>query len=213
MAGAADSPADTSAHPRLGDVMWGRKKTPAPPPDGQAPQRLRDALRQARIETAERTGVVVDLRDAVIARLEILNEALDPLFAEVPEGVDLFDRGIARGEVPRLWIDLIAHVDMGRDNRTYRFVQDSRYGRRVLAESAEVGNIIDVVSKYVARRIVEREQALVADQQALLRDPAADPLLRRRARRRAVRAFIYGLLIGGAGVIATLVLLAQRLPD
>jgi hypothetical protein len=194
--------------------MWGRKKTPpAPPPDRQAPQRLRDALRQARIETAERSGVVVDLRDAVIARLEILNEALDPLFAEVPEGVDLFDRGIARGEVPRLWIDLIAHVDMGRDNRTYRFVQDSRYGRRILAESAEVGNIMDVVSKYVARRIVEREQALVADQQALLRDPAADPLLRRRARRRAVRAFIYGLLIGGAGVIATLVLLAQRLPD
>jgi len=194
--------------------MWGRKKTPAaPPPDAQAPQRLRDALRQARIESAERTGVIVDLRDAVIARLEILNEALDPLFAEVPETVDLFDRGIMRGEVPRLWIDIVAHVDMGRDNRTYRFVQDSRYGRRILVESAEVGNIVDVVSKYVARRIVEREQALVADQQALLRDPAADPLLRRRARRRAIRAFIYGLLIGGAGVITTLVLLAQRLTD
>ncbi len=194
--------------------MWGRKKTPAaPPPDAQTPRRLRDALRQARIESAERTGVIVDLRDAVIARLEILNDALDPLFAEVPETVDLFERGIARGEVPRLWIDLIAHVDMGRDNRTYRFVQDSRYGRRILAESTEVGNIVDVVSKYVARRIVEREQALVADQQALLRDPAADPLLRRRSRRRAIRAFIYGLLIGGAGVIATLVLLAQRLPD
>ena len=194
--------------------MWGRKKTPAPPPPGEhAPQQLRDALRQARIESAERTGVIVDLRDAVIARLEILNEALDPLFAQVPDSVDLFDRGIARGEVPRLWIDIIAHVDMGRDNRTYRFVQDSRYGRRILVESAEVGNIVDVVSKYVARRIVEREQALVADQQALLRDPAADPLLRRRARRRAVRAFIYGLVIGGAGMIATLVLLAQRLQD
>ena len=40
--------------------------------------RLRDALRQARIEAADRTGVVVDLRDAEVARLEILNEALDP---------------------------------------------------------------------------------------------------------------------------------------
>ena len=48
------------------------------------PTRLRDALRQARIEAADRTGVVVELRDAEVARLEILNEALDPLFAEVP---------------------------------------------------------------------------------------------------------------------------------
>ncbi len=48
------------------------------------PMRLRDALRQARIEAADRTGVVVDLRDAEVARLEILNEALDPLFCADP---------------------------------------------------------------------------------------------------------------------------------
>ncbi len=28
--------------------------------------------------------MVVDLRDAEVARLEILNEALDPLFSEIP---------------------------------------------------------------------------------------------------------------------------------
>src|SRR3979490_1068472 len=87
------------------------------------PIRLRDALRQARIEAADRTGVVVDLHDADVARLEILNEALDPLFQEVPAEVDLFDGGISRGETPRLWIDAIAHVGMGRDKRIYRFVQ------------------------------------------------------------------------------------------
>ncbi len=54
------------------------------------PFRLRDALRKARIEAADRTGVVVELRDAEVARLEILNEALDPLFAQVPDKVDLF---------------------------------------------------------------------------------------------------------------------------
>ena len=70
-------------------------------------------LRQARIEAADRTGVVVDLRDAEVARLEILNEALDPLFAEIPEQVDLFDRGISQGETPRLWIDVVAHVRDG----------------------------------------------------------------------------------------------------
>ncbi len=126
------------------------------------PIRLRDALRQARIEAADRTGVVVDLRDAEVARLEILNEALDPLFAQIPDQVDLFDRGISQGDTPRLWIDVVAHVMMGRDKRIYRFVQDTRFGRTVLAESHEVAAIVDAVTDYVARRLIEREHALVA---------------------------------------------------
>jgi hypothetical protein len=125
------------------------------------PTRLRDALRQARIEAADRTGVVVELRDAEVARLEILNEALDPLFAQVPETVDLFDRGISQGETPRLWIDVVAHVLMGRDKRVYRFVQDTRFGRTVLVESHDVPVIVDAVTDYVARRIIEREHAMV----------------------------------------------------
>src|SRR5438552_18786946 len=83
--------------------------------------RLRDALRQARIEAADRTGVVVDLRDAEVAPLEILNDALEPLFAQIPDQVDLFDRGISQGDSPRLWIDVVAHVLMGRDKRIMRF--------------------------------------------------------------------------------------------
>jgi len=126
------------------------------------PMRLRDALRKARIEAADRTGVVVDLRDAEVARLEILNEALDPLFAQIPDQIDLFDRGISQGETPRLWIDIVAHVVMGRDKRLYRFVQDTRFGRIVLAESHEIAVIVHAVTDYVARRMVERERALVA---------------------------------------------------
>ena len=99
---------------------------------------LKDAVRDARIEAAERSGVVVDLRDADVARLELLNEALDPLFKEIPGDVELFDRGVSKGDVPRLWVDVVAHVEMGRDKRQYRFVQDTRYGRAVLAESYEV---------------------------------------------------------------------------
>src|SRR6266850_659640 len=125
------------------------------------PTRLRNALRQARIEAADRTGVVVELRDAEVARLEILNEALDPLFAEVPEQIDLFDRGVSQGETPRLWIDVVAHVVMGRDKRIYRFVQDTRFGRIVLAESHDVKAIASAVTDYVARRMIEREHALV----------------------------------------------------
>src|SRR3981189_1342782 len=141
----------------MSEVQNSATDTPA-----EKPMRLRDALRQARIEAADRTGVVVDLRDAEVARLEILNEALDPLFAQVPDRVDLFDRGISQGDTPRLWIDVVAHVLMGRDKRIYRFVQDTRFGRIVLAESHDVPVIVDAVTGYVARRMIGREHALVA---------------------------------------------------
>ncbi len=130
--------------------------------DSKRPVRLRDALHRARIEAADRTGVVVDLRDAEVARLEILNDTLDPLFADIPDRVDIFDRGISQGDQPRLWIDVVAHVMMGRDKRTYRFVQDTRYGRVVLSESPHVAETAEAITNYVARRIVEREHALVA---------------------------------------------------
>ena len=157
------------------------------------PIRLRDALRQARIEAADRTGVVVDLRDAEVARLEILNEALDPLFAQVPDQVDLFDRGISQGETPRLWIDVIAHVLMGRDKRIYRFVQDTRFGRIVLAESHDAAVIVDAVTDYVARRMIEREHALVAT-------AMAEPAVVEKPRRRGFWIFALGFVVGVAAL-------------
>ena len=159
------------------------------------PIRLRDALRQARIEAADRTGVVVDLRDAEVARLEILNEALDPLFAQVPEQVDLFDRGISQGDTPRLWIDVVAHVVMGRDKRIYRFVQDSRFGRIVIAESHDAPVIVDAVTDYVARRMVEREHAMVAT-------PAPGPVAVKKPRRSRFWVFTLGFFVGAAALFA-----------
>jgi len=155
------------------------------------PTRLRDALRKARIEAADRTGVVVDLRDAEVARLEILSEALDALFAQIPDNVDLFDRGISQGETPRLWIDVVAHVLMGRDKRAYRFVQDTRFGRMVIAESHDVPVIVDAVTDYVARRMVEREHALAAP-------PAAAPaaIVTERPRRGRFWPFALGFILG-----------------
>src|SRR5262245_42840347 len=121
---------------------------------------LKDAVREARIEAAERSGVVVDLRDADVARLELLNEALDPLFKEIPGDIELFDRGVSKGDVPRLWIDVVTHVEMGRDKRQYRFMQDTRYGRAILAESYEVSAIVQSITRYVAGRMHERARVL-----------------------------------------------------
>jgi hypothetical protein len=159
------------------------------------PIRLRDALRQARIEAADRTGVVVDLRDAEVARLEILNDALEPLFAQIPDRVDLFDRGISQGETPRLWIDVVAHVVMGRDKRIYRFVQDTRFGRIVIAESRDVTDIVDAVTDYVARRMVEREHALVAT-------PEPQPAVLEKPRRGRFWPFALGFIVGALALFA-----------
>ena len=182
--------------------MSDAQNTPANLAVEAKPMRLRDALRKARIEAADRTGVVVDLRDAEVARLEILNEALDPLFAEIPDRVDIFDRGISQGDTPRLWIDVVAHIMMGRDKRMYRFVQDTRFGRIVIAESHDVAAIVEAVTDYVARRIVEREHALVAT--------PAPVVAKEKPRRSGFWTFAFGFIVGVAALFGFALFAALR---
>jgi hypothetical protein len=185
--------------------MWGRRgKTDAAAKAAETPTPLQDAIHQARVEAAERTSVVVDLRDAEVARLELLNEALDPLFAEIPREVDLFDRGVSRGETPRLWIDAVAHVAMGRDKRIYRFLHDSRFGRHIFAESHDIADIVKAVTTYVARRLVERQRALDEDPELITRiAPKEADRYRSRRRWRALGWLLLGFF---GGVVAFIIL-------
>src|SRR6476659_11337024 len=195
--------------------MWGRnrKAVEAKTSADVQPGVLQEAVRKTRIEIAEKSSVVVDLRDAEMARLELLNDALDPLFDETPPDVDLFDRGISQGDTPRLWLDAISHVAMGRDKRRYRFVQDTRFGRKVLAESNEIDEIIEAVTHYVAARIIERERALAEDE-GPLRARLYSRLhgSRRRSHWRMIRAFVFGLIAGSIALFAALWVVASRLP-
>lgn len=193
--------------------MWKRSAKPTVEGAEEKPQTLKYAIRQARIDAAERTGVVVDLHDAELARLELLNEALDPVFSELPKGVDLFDRGISRGDSPRLWIDAIAHVAMDREKRVYRFVQDTRFGRQVVAETARIPEMVQAIIAYVARRLLEREQALAEDAKPVLRAalPDAKESSGRQRRRPRWPAFLCGFLVGAFAFAGVLWLLASRL--
>jgi hypothetical protein len=195
-----------------GFLMWGRKrKSDAPAAAAAPPSPLTQAMHQARVEAAERTSVVVDLRDAEVARLELLNEALDPLFAELPPEVELFDRGVSRGDTPRLWIDSVAHVAMGRDKRAYRFLHDTRIGRRVLAESHEIPDIVQAVTSYVARRLVERQRALDEDPEFITRVTHGEA--GRAFRRRRWRTFgtlVVGFLLGLVTLIAVALIFATK---
>ena len=167
----------------------------------EAPTPLRRAVREARIEAAERSAVIVDLRDAEAARLEMLNEAVDPVFSEIPpEHLDLFDRGMTQGTVPRLWLDNVAHVAMGHDKRTYRLLVDTQYGRRVLAESTEIAPLAEAITRYVARRLVAREQGLAASL-----DQRASQL-----RFGPIPAFVIGVLAGVALLFLIALLFAPR---
>lgn len=124
---------------------------------------LTDAIRRVRTAEAERSDVVVELRDAERARLEMLADELKGVFADVPADDEQFVFAVAPGTPPRLWIDLTSFVVMGRDRRTYRFLKDTRLGRTVIRESANLGDMADTVTNYVAERIIERERAIEGD--------------------------------------------------
>ena len=128
-----------------------------------APPSLTAAMRRARVESAEKNEAVVQTRQTEIARLELLQEAIQPIVDQAPPGVDLFDAGIAHGDRPRLFIDMIGFVEMAHDRRAYRFLQDTRHGRVLIAESERIDRLTDAIANYVARRIVERERALASD--------------------------------------------------
>jgi hypothetical protein len=124
---------------------------------------LKRAIRRARLDEAERTEAIAELRGAEIARLEMLQDALGPLLAEIPPNVDLFDVAIMPGERPRLFIDMIGFVEIAPDRRSYRFVQDTRHGRINLAESQSIDKTVDAITDYMAHRLLEREKALATD--------------------------------------------------
>ena len=122
------------------------------------------AIRRARVENAQHAEALAELRGGEIARLEMLAEALKPVLSQVPSGVDIFDAGISSGERPRYFIDVLAFVEMGRDRRTYRFLQDTRHGRMTVLESEDISAVVEAATAYIARRLVERERALASDQ-------------------------------------------------
>ena len=184
-------------------------------------RKLSDAVRDVKNAFADREDVVVDMREAHRMRLDLLAAELAPIFAEVPADMDNFDFVVSSGLQPRLWIDAVSHVAMGRDRRTYRFLRDTRIGRVVLAESSQMKVVADSVTRYVAERVVERqrmmeggvEHAVPGIQRTMVAE--AEPPLRAAPRGKALSAFLsgLGLLAAGAlvGLAVSLVLFWDRI--
>ena len=56
--------------------------------------RLGDAVREVKNRVADREDALVELKEAALARLEMLAAELEPVFAEVPAEMDGFDFAI-----------------------------------------------------------------------------------------------------------------------
>ncbi len=121
---------------------------------------LKKALADAKNKAADRMDVVVDMKEAERARLEILAEELRPLINDIDDADERFEFGLTKGDKPRLWIDMTSFVAMGHDKRRFRFLKDSRMGRVVLAETDNMDKMADIISEYVADKVLEREQIL-----------------------------------------------------
>lgn len=196
--------------------------------EGQKVRRLSDAVRRVRVAEAERTDAFADLHEAERARLEMLAEELAGVFGELPADDDYFICQVNGGHPPRLWIDPTSHVTIGRDRRTYRFLKDTRLGRVVLTEHADIGVVADAVTDYVAERVVERDRAKdtdqflarlklaflpqqpgrpAADRAAVVAAAASSGAADRGVTRRstalwALIAFLFGIAAGALGLVA-----------
>ncbi|QKC82271.1 hypothetical protein [Mesorhizobium sp. NZP2077] len=171
-------------------------------------RKLSDAIRDVKNAFADRDDVVVDMREAHRMRLDLLAAELAPVFADVPADMDNFDFVVSSGLQPRLWIDAVSHVAMGRDRRTYRFLEDTRIGRVVLAESTEMKPVADSVTRYVAERVVERQRMMEGGVEAAGMKRAevaeAEPPLRSPQRSKGWSAFLSGLGLVAAGALVGL---------
>jgi hypothetical protein len=173
---------------------------------------LTDALRRARIADADRTDVVVEIREAERARLDILADELRGVFSELPPDDEQFVNAVVPGDPPRLWIDATSFVMVGRDRRVYRFLKDTRLGRTVILETASLDDMADAVTNYVAERVIERERALEGDWLVKrgLREPGRErriggamrETLDRSGLGWVIAAFLFGVLIGAAALLA-----------
>lgn len=167
-----------------------------------ASRSLREAIRKARFDEAERLDVTADRRDGEIARLELLKAELETVFAEIPARDDRFNLVLVPSRPARLWIDLFTYAAVDDGSGAYLFVRNSENGRRTLFSSSNVADMADRITRHMAHEIVRRERL-----EAALTGPAQGKFANEAPRTSSgmsviVSAFLIGLLTGAVGLFA-----------
>lgn len=171
-----------------------------------ASRSLREAIRKARLEEAERLHISADSRDGEIARLELLKSELETVFAELPPHDDRFNLVLVPSRPARLWIDLFTYATVD-DAGVYLFVRNSESGRRTLYSSTNIAEIADRITRYMAHEIVHRERMEAAlEEPGRTRRLGLDPAPARTGMGVVIAAFAIGLIAGAVGLFAAVML-------
>lgn len=172
-----------------------------------ASRSLREAIRKARVEEAERLDRYADRRDGEIARLELLKAELEAVFAELPDHDDRFNLVLVPSRPARLWIDLFTYAAVDDASGAYLFVRNSENGRRTLFSATNVAEIADRITRYMAQEIVRRER-----QDAAFGEPGrfvtGEPSRSGAAMGVVIGAFAIGILTGAVGLLVAVLLTA-----
>jgi hypothetical protein len=168
-----------------------------------ASRSLREAIRKARLDEAERLDVTADARDGEIARLELLKSELETVFADVPKNDDRFNLALVPSKPARLWIDLFTYVAIDDGSGAYLFIRNSENGRRTLFSASNVSDMVDRITTYMAHEIVRRERM----EAALLEPPPRQKLVTESESSGpgmsvVLSAFVIGIITGAAGLFA-----------
>lgn len=168
-----------------------------------ASRSLREAIRKARLEEAERLDLSADHRDGEIARLELLKAELEAVFADLPTHDDRFNLVLVPSRPARLWIDLFTYAAIDDASGAYLFLRNSENGRRTLFSSNNVADVADRITRYMAHEIVHRErlEASLVGSSRVSRI-GLEPGLARPGLGVVIAAFAIGILTGAAGLLA-----------
>ena len=168
-----------------------------------ASRSLREAIRKARLEEAERLDLSADHRDGEIARLELLKAELEAVFSELPPHDDRFNLVLVPSRPARLWIDLFTYAAIDDSSGAYVFVRNGENGRRTLFSSGNVVDVADRITRYMAHEIVRRERLEAAMlEPARLSRIGTEPPQGAPGLGIVIAAFAIGLLTGAAGLLA-----------
>ena len=162
---------------------------------------LKPALLEARMAESDRVDATVGVSKAQQMRLDQLSELLQSVKSEIPADDERFSLAVLPGQTPRLWVDPTSYVMLSDDNRTYHFVKDTRSGRRAMADSTEAPVIAKAITRYVARRIVEREREIEAD---FIAGGVTEAAIQEEPRRRSGfwLGVFFGALLAAAGLFS-----------
>ncbi|GEM_PF-1656944 len=139
------------------------------------------AMNKIRSAQADRDDVVVQLKSSKLSRLELLYDDVKSVLDDIPYDNEQFEFALSKGDMPKLWVDMTSFVRVGDDSREYEFVKDTRMGRVILGKTDNRHKMGEIVTAYIAERLLDRERMIEGDWLSLSQmiDAKSDSRLKR----------------------------------